>query len=337
MGISIYIYIYIYRYIDIFISWGIFVYTRVTGTSLLYLFPVRRMVVPTSPFSPRMNTSAADQSSEDEEVSVEPSPKREEKDKKETKKRLSPKHTDRSDESHRDRGRDRDRARRRSRRSSSHEHGKDEKKHREKTKRERRRTKDATERGQERPVSPPGKPAGPPQGETTQKGQVPATKGKGKNKKSQAEKQICKICKSYVCGNASALDQHQWLSAYCLACQAWEKFTPYQKKQPESWNKAKKIGKEVKAQRDQSEWASAGRPEAPARSAVPERGLSVASSWRAPVELVPSQDCPDVAPELNRAGKKSRKEKVRRREASSSSSSAARRKSRRHNVTINFR
>lgn len=179
--------------------------------------------------------------------------------------------------------------------------------------------------------------AGPSQTEAKQDLQVQGAKGKGKNKKGRSERQTCKICKTQVSGNASALDQHQWLNAYCLAVQAWEKFTPYQKEQAGAWEKARQIGADVKSCRDRGEtWqVSAGQLSAPARSAVPDRGISVASSFRGPPEVV-EQDCHAQGSEKKRSEKKSRKEKGRRRDVSSSSTSAGRRKSRRHNVTINF-
>ena len=105
--------------------------------------------------------------------------------------------------------------------------------------------------------------------------------------------------------------------------------TPHQKEQPEAWEKAEKIGRDVKATRDKSEgWLSAGQHGAPARSMASEP-WSAAASVRGPVDEPEDMWKQPVE-------KKSRKDRMRRRD-DSSSSSVGRRKSRRHNVTINFR
>ncbi|CAL1133506.1 unnamed protein product [Cladocopium goreaui] len=296
------------------------------------------MVAAASPFSPIM--PARQESSPEEDVSADTSPakedprKKEREHHKEKKAKLVPKQKSRSEADERDRDRTRDRRRRRSHRSRSRRStGKHSP-----TRRSKAEPAEEPDRGRERPVSPPGKPAGPSQSEAKQDLQVQGAKGKGKNKKGRSERQTCKICKTQVSGNASALDQHQWLNAYCLAVQAWEKFTPYQKEQAGAWEKARQIGADVKSRRDRGEaWqVSAGQLSAPARSAVPDRGISVASSVRGPPEVL-EQDCQAQGSEKKRSEKKSRKDKGRRRDVSSSSTSAGRRKSRRHNVTINFR
>ena len=201
----------------------------------------RCMLLKPSPFSPMDKR----ESSEEEEVSGDrPDAAEEEPDpegKKERKARLVPK------KGSQERGRA-DRRRSRSRRSRSRwpvgtaQTGK-------RRRRKKRSIRDGLRqvgRGADRRLRrvllgpPPPKPGE----KTPQKKREHADSGKGggKNLKGGPKKQMCKICGSRVAGTPSALDQHQWLSEYCLAWQAYERMTPYQKEQTGAWEKAKKIG-----------------------------------------------------------------------------------------------
>ena len=103
--------------------------------------------------------------------------------------------------------------------------------------------------------------------------------------------------------------------------------TPYQRDQQGSWEKAKKIGQDVKSNRVQLDATSAGRSAQTMTGIVPERAVSVASSHR------------ERPPSLPREVSVPRKGHGRRKDARSSSSSgraAKKEKRSRHNVVINF-
>ena len=46
------------------------------------------------------------------------------------------------------------------------------------------------------------------------------------------------------------MDQHQYLNEYCLAVQAWNRFTPEQQKDPDMWMKAKEMAARMKLSRE---------------------------------------------------------------------------------------
>ena len=202
----------------------------------------------------------------------------------------------------------------------------DRKEKKEKEKKHKRRSEASRERrGSQAPPSPPGPPPPKPGEKTPQKKRDHADSGKGggKNLKGGPKKQMCKICGSRVAGTPSALDQHQWLSEYCLAWQAYERMTPYQKEQTGAWEKAKKIGQDVKSSRVHLDATSAGRPAQMMTRSAPERAVSVASSHR------------ERPPSLPREASVPRKSHGAR--SSSSSDRAAKKEKRsRHNVVINF-
>ena len=204
------------------------------------------------------------------------------------------------------------------------------KRRREKEKNTRGRSQASRDRrGSQAPPSPAGPPPPKPGEKSPQKQRAHADTGKGggKNLKGGPKKQVCKICGSRVAGTSSALDQHQWLSEYCLAWQAYERMTPYQRDQQGSWEKAKKIGQDVKSNRVQLDATSAGRSAQTMTGIVPERAVSVASSHR------------ERPPSLPREVSVPRKGHGRRKDARSSSSSgraAKKEKRSRHNVVINF-
>lgn len=172
-----------------------------------------------SPFSPMEKR----QSSSEEEVSADPpGAEEEEKEpegKQERKARLVPK---KGNEEH---GHV-DRRRSRSRRSRSRDRrGRSDRKEKKEKERKRKRRSEASRdrRGAQAPPSPRGPPPPKPavQSPQAKKEHADGGKGAGKNLKGGPKKQMCKLCGSRVAGTASALDQHQWLSEYCLAWQAY--------------------------------------------------------------------------------------------------------------------
>ena len=99
--------------------------------------------------------------------------------------------------------------------------------------------------------------------------------------------------------------------------------TPYQKEQTGAWEKAKKIGQDVKSSRVHLDATSAGRAAQMVTRSAPERAVSVASFHR------------ERPPSLPREASVPRKSHGAR--SSSSSDRAAKKEKRsRHNVVINF-
>ena len=99
------------------------------------------------------------------------------------------------------------------------------------------------------PAPEPSRPAPPPPPPPP----LPPDGGKG-NKKGPLEapkKVCCRICKHLVSSKAqAAMDQHQYLNEYCLAVQAWNRFTPEQQKDPDMWMKAKEMAARMKLSRE---------------------------------------------------------------------------------------
>lgn len=215
-----------------------------------------------------------------------------------------------------DRSRGRSRARKKKKNSSKEE------------KQERDRTRDR--RGEDCPNSPRGKPPPKPQEQGrdgSKQSPHKGSKGQGKTWAKGNQKQTrCEICKTKISAHPAAIDQHQWLNEYCLACQAYNRMTPTQRQKSDSWQKAQEVAKKVKGNRTEPS-ASVARERVPVVDLESESGMrqtrSVAGS-------------PEVPRGRDRHGEP-RKEKKRRKASSSGSRSVSPKRSQRHNVVINFR
>ena len=197
------------------------------------------------------------------------------------------------------------------------------------------------------PAPEPSRPAPPPPPPPP----LPPDGGKG-NKKGPLEapkKVCCRICKHLVSSKAqAAMDQHQYLNEYCLAVQAWNRFTPEQQKDPDMWMKAKEMAARMKLSREKG---AALQEVDDLRGVSPCTVVSSRLGLRSPPKASASHVEPAHGPGPSKSEKKVRKkhdvvsgrDSRRRRRAVSpqdsslSSSPEGRRRRKSQCVTINFR
>ena len=225
--------------------------------------PVCRRMGNNSPFSPTFDMpdrsssektdvsgSEQEQSSEHEEIPVEPLRKEVESPRKERDRKKKHRSKERS------RGRDRSRKTRRSAKDREKKKSRDKEKSKDRKEKKREKSRAASEvhgdRGDKQPITPPRHKPNSPQPGPAETAHPEPMQAKGKDRGKGKRKVKCSICRQKISVNPASQDQHKWLSEYCLSWQAWYATPKAERdKDPDGcWEQSKQKAAELKATRE---------------------------------------------------------------------------------------